>query len=102
MPYTVFLSHNATDKPAVETLALRLRQEADIDPWLDKWNLIPGAPWQEELERVIATCDVCVVCVGPTGLGAWHHEEMRALINRRLSDRLGRFRVIPLLLPGAE
>jgi hypothetical protein len=45
----VFLSHNSTDKPAVESLAHRLRAEG-IEPWLDKWNLIPGNPWQEEIE----------------------------------------------------
>ena len=50
MKRKVFLSHNSADKPAVEALALRLRQETDIEPWLDKWNLIPGQPWQEELE----------------------------------------------------
>ena len=98
----IFLSHNSADKPAVEALALRLRQEGDVEPWLDKWNLIPGAPWQEELERAIVGCDVCLICIGPNGLGAWHHEEMRALINRRVSDRQQQFRVIPVLLPGAE
>jgi hypothetical protein len=55
MSSKVFLSHNSADKPVVEELALRLRQETDVKPWLDKWNLIPGAPWQEELERAIAT-----------------------------------------------
>ena len=32
--YDVFLSHNSTDKPAVETLAHRL-VEAGLTPWLD-------------------------------------------------------------------
>jgi len=43
--YDVFLSHNSADKPAVEELARRLVKEG-IQPWLDKWNLIPGEPWQ--------------------------------------------------------
>jgi hypothetical protein len=41
-----FLSHNSDHKPAVEEIANRLRDEG-IEPWLDKWNLIPGQPWQE-------------------------------------------------------
>lgn len=100
----IFLSHNSADKPAVETLAFRLRAvaENDIDPWLDKWNLIPGAPWQKELEDTISNCDVAAVFVGPHGLGPWHHEEMRTLISRRVEDRTGSFRVIPVLLPGAK
>lgn len=100
----VFLSHNSADKPAVETLAFRLRAvaENDIEPWLDKWNLIPGDPWQKELENEIGTCAVAAVFVGPHGFGSWHHEEMRTLISRRVEDRTGSFRVIPVLLPGAE
>ncbi len=39
--YDVLLSHNSADKPAVEELARRL-VKAGIQPWLNKWNLIPG------------------------------------------------------------
>ena len=39
--YQVFLSHSSVDKPAVEDLANRLMREG-IEPWLDKWNLVPG------------------------------------------------------------
>jgi hypothetical protein len=48
--YHTFLSHNNADKPAVEDLAQRLRKE-NIEPWLDKWNLIPGDLWQEAIEQ---------------------------------------------------
>lgn len=37
----VFISHSSKDKPAVESLALALR-ERGIDPWLDKWEIAPG------------------------------------------------------------
>ncbi|MGB1011851.1 MAG: TIR domain-containing protein, partial [Thiolinea sp.] len=96
--HDIFLSHNSADKPAVEALALRLRA-AGIEPWLDKWNLIPGNPWQQEIEQAIDTCKVCAVFIGPSGVGPWQDEEMRAAIDRRVSQ--GNFRVIPVLLPGA-
>ena len=51
--YDVFLSHSSVDKPRVEELARRLKQ-AGIEPFLDKWNLIPGQPWQEALEEALA------------------------------------------------
>ena len=50
--YDVFLSHSSADKPAVEELARRLKQ-AGIEPFLDKWNLIPGLPWQEAIEEAL-------------------------------------------------
>ena len=66
--YHVFLSHNSADKPAVERLALKLRAEG-INPWLDEWNLIPGKPWQEEIETALSNCESCAVFFGPEGAG---------------------------------
>ena len=38
--------------------------------------------------------------MGPSGISPWQNEEMRAAIDRRVRE--GRFRVIPVLLPGAK
>ena len=49
--FDVFLSHNSEDKPAVELIANRLQNEIGLNPFLDKWHLVPGEPWQEALEE---------------------------------------------------
>ncbi len=100
-PFDVFLSHNSKDKPAVEALAIRLTDEAKLQVWLDKWNLIPGEPWQDEIERALDQAHTCAVFLGPHEFGGWHHEEMRAALDQRIADRTRKFRVIPVLLPGA-
>lgn len=107
MAIKVFLSHNSSDKPAVEVMASRLSKEADIVPWLDAWNLIPGQPWQDELEEAIKGCDSCVFLIGrgdsqTGGIGPWQHAELCALLNRQISERGSQFAVIPVLLPGAD
>jgi hypothetical protein len=101
MSFHVFLSHSTADKPAVEELARQLAKEG-IHAWLDKWHLIPGDPWQPAIEKALAESETCTVFVGPSGFGPWQNEEMRAAIDRRVSDSKRRFRVIPVLLPGAE
>jgi hypothetical protein len=101
MLFHVFLSHSSADKPAVEALARRLAKE-DIQAWLDTWHLIPGDPWQPGIEKALADSESCAVFVGPSGFGPWQNEEMRAAIDRRVGDTGKRFRVIPVLLPGAE
>jgi hypothetical protein len=101
MPFAVFLSHSSADKPAVEELARRLAREG-IQAWFDKWNLIPGAPWQPAIEQALAQSDTCAVFIGPGGLGPWQNEEMRAAIARHVGDCDKHFRVIPVLLPAAE
>jgi len=98
--HDVFLSHSSIDKPAVEELANRLC-DAGLVPWLDKWNLVPGDPWQPEIEKALMSCDACAVIIGPNPLGPWQHTEMRAAIARQVAERQRKLRVIPVLLPNA-
>jgi hypothetical protein len=94
--FDVFLCHNGDDKPAVRWTAQQPR-ECGILPWLDEDELIPGRPWQEELERQISHIRAAAVFVGPSGIGPWQNQEMRAF----LSEFAGRgCPVIPVMLPG--
>jgi hypothetical protein len=95
--FDVFLCHNSIDKPAIRSIAQRLRKQGML-PWLDETELIPGRPWQEELERQISHIRAAAVFVGPSGIGPWQNQEMRAFLNE-LAER--RCPVIPVLLPGA-
>jgi WD40 repeat protein len=97
--YHVFLSHNSADKAAVELIARRLREEADLEPFLDSWHLVPGDPWQEGLERALDASGTCAVFLGPAGLGTWDNEAMRVALDIRAENP--DFRVVPALLPGA-
>ena len=98
--YDVFLSHNSADKVSVEQLAVRLEDETGLKPFLDKWHLVPGEPWQEAIEEALDNSAACAVFLGPGGLGSWENEEMRTALERRVRDKS--FRVIPVLLPGAD
>ncbi len=69
--YHVFLSHSSEDKPAVERLARRLRDEAGLKPFLDDWDLVPGTHWQPALEQALANSETVAVFFGPSGAGPW-------------------------------
>ncbi|NIP84075.1 MAG: TIR domain-containing protein, partial [Planctomycetales bacterium] len=59
----VFLSHNSQDKPQVEDLAQRLGERGLI-PFLDRWCLVPGEPWQEAIEEALRASASCAVFLG--------------------------------------
>lgn len=99
MEYDVFLSHNSTDKPAVEQIGRLLTKEYRVACWLDKWNLVPGEPWQEALEEALENCETVAIFVGPNSISPWANEEMRSALEMRAHDKSRR--VIPVLLPGA-
>ncbi|HEX4962715.1 MAG TPA: TIR domain-containing protein [Thermoanaerobaculia bacterium] len=96
--YDVFLSYNTADQLAVEKLARKL-VKAGIRPFFDKWDLIPGEPAQESLEKALDESRTCAVFVGSSSLGPWQNEEMRSAMDDWVGDKS--FRVIPVLLPGA-
>src|SRR3990170_529194 len=99
LKYDVFLSHNSSDKDAVETIAHNLLDKEGLSPFLDRWHLVPGEPWEEGLEQALDASRTCAVFLGPAGLGAWENEEMRAALDKRVRNLS--FRVIPVLLPGS-
>jgi len=96
--FDVFLIHNSRDKATVRRLAKALKDQG-LHVWLDEAQLIPGRPWQEELERIIQTTKTAAVLVGKDGLGPWEVPEMRACLNEFVTRKLP---VIPVLLPNAE
>jgi hypothetical protein len=98
--YDTFLSHNGADKQAVHDIAIRLREEAGINPFLDQWHLVPGEPWQEALEDALEDSSTCIVFLGDSGAGPWEREEMRSALELRVASP--DFRVIPALLPSVE
>jgi len=97
--FDVFLSHNARDRDTVERIAERL-QAAGLAPWLDKWSLVPGGAWQQELGAGLEASAACAVFVGPGDLGDWELQEASLALDRAAKER--GFRVFPVLLPGVR
>lgn len=95
--FDVFLSHNSQDKPAVLAIAHAL-QEAGLAPWLDKWYLRGGDPWQHVLRNALDASTACAFFFGGHGAGDWHELELQVAQDRNLKD--ANFRLIPVLLPG--
>ena len=98
--FDVFLCHSSSDTEAVERLAQRLEDEAQLRPWLAAWNLVPGEPPQEALELALDGSHTCAVFLGPSGIAPWQNNGIRTTLQDRFSR--GGFRVIPVLLPGAR
>ena len=95
--FDVFLCHNSEDKLEVKDIGEKVKEEG-ILPWLDEWELRPGLPWQEALEKEIEQIKSAAVFVGKNGIGPWQQQELtvflREFVNRKCP-------VIPVLLPDA-
>ena len=83
--FDIFLSHNSTDKPAVEIIAHKLK-DAGVKPWLDKWCLVPGKTFQSGLADALRSCPTCAVFIGPNGVGNWAREEVLVATDRAAKE----------------
>jgi CRISPR-associated Csx14 family protein len=93
--YDVFLSYNHKDHECVKEIGKSLMDNG-IAPWLDKWELQPGLPWQPELYDKIKIVKSAAIFIGKAGIGSWQKGEMYAF-ERECKKR--RCPVIPVLLP---
>jgi hypothetical protein len=98
--YDVFLSHSHTDATFVEKVAEQLEDENQLKAWLDKWIVVPGGSFQQAITKGLEDAKSCAVFLGATTAGGWFEKEYEAALNRQAQDKT--FRVIPVLLPGAD
>jgi hypothetical protein len=96
--YHVFLSHSHADKEPVQHLADRLVKEK-LRPWLDRWDVVPGNSFQDEIIKGLEKADCCAICIGSEAPAGWFQKELQVVLNRQAEDR--GFRVMAVLLPGA-
>ena len=96
----VFLSHNSKEAERVQILD-RYFRDAGISTWLDTEQVKPGDIALEKIQHGLNSCHTCLIIIGPTDLGRYHRHELWVAINNRVADNQNRFRVIPVLLPGA-
>ena len=98
--FDVFLSHSHLDAFAVEQLGEQLEDLFGFRVWLDRWILVPGNHWQQEMARGLKEAKTCAVFIGSQTPKGWFREEVERALNLQVSDQS--FRVIPVLLPNAS
>jgi hypothetical protein len=98
--FDVFLSHAHGDAEIVECLAARLSDDARLCVWLDKWILVPGGHWQQEMAKGLDQAKTCAVFISSNTPNGWFREEIERALNRQAKDPS--FRVIPVILPNGN
>jgi hypothetical protein len=95
----IFLSYNSADHSFVENIARKLCDEG-LEPFLDRWYLVPGMRWRSELEKKLSSSKAVAIFVGPGEMGSWQQREVDVALD--LQTRSPNLPVIPVLLPGCE
>jgi hypothetical protein len=59
------------------------------NPLAGQWHLIPGNPWQPDIEKALSTRKLAPFFVGPSGFGRFHEREEEIIISdlRQVAER---------------
>ena len=99
----VFLAHANEDKERVRGLYKRLL-EANIHPWLDEVDILPGQDWQLEISRALARSEYVIACISTNSVnkGGFVQKELRQALTIQASKPPGSIYLIPVVLDGSE
>jgi hypothetical protein len=96
----VFLSHNSADKPLARRLAHDL-QTANVDVWLDQWQIGVGDAFEQCIEQGLAQADFVIVLLTRGSVASeWVNREWRDKIAREAATR--RIVVLPVRAENCE
>lgn len=100
----VFISHGDYDKPIVHRFYERLLQENWIDPWLDEENLLPGQDRASELEKILKSTNVAVICLSKQSLEQEGNfqREIRSIVDLAKEKPEGSIFIIPIRLDNCD
>jgi hypothetical protein len=68
--YDVFISYHWRDHATAEALASDLWEKHALEPFLDRWYLVPGQPWPQALQNTLSRCRAVAVLIGPGEMGS--------------------------------
>lgn len=94
----VFISYSRKDQLLADKVAASL-EDAGLDAWYDKREIMPGENWAETISRGLKESDAMVVLLTPHALES---DLVRADIGFALSESAYEKRLIPVLVgePG--
>ena len=95
--YDLFLSYNPLERENVQVLASVLN-DGGISVWFDEWRLVPGQNWAPLREAAMSDSAAIVMCIG--GQGSWPERDLGLALFIQQQDPS--FKLLPVLLPGAE
>lgn len=92
----VFVSYSNRDRGFVEQLVHDL-QENGINPWYDRWEMLPGDSLMQKIGDAILENEYLVVVLSPNSAESeWVKRELGLALTREFRER--RVQVIPALL----
>jgi TIR domain len=101
-PLRVFLCHASEDKERVRKL-YKLLQAAQVKPWLDEEDILPGQEWADVIPQAVRDSDAVIVCVSQfVNKTGYLQKEIHVALDVAEEQPPGAIYVIPVRLEECE
>ena len=99
----VFISYAKEDQRSAERLYLDLKH-AGVSPWMDSYDLLPGQPWEREIEEAISRSSYFVAVQSSRSVGKRGHvqKELRRALEVAEEYPEDKLFVIPVRIEECE
>jgi hypothetical protein len=94
----VFISYASKDEPLATKLVESL-EEAGLDAWYNKREILPGDNWAEKVASGLKESNAMIVLVTPEALES---DAVQSSISYALSEPTFSKRLIPVIVGGSE
>jgi len=100
----VFICHSLQEKSVVLGLHQRFLEEGWINPWLDEKNLLPGQDRDLEIEKVLESADVALICLSKQSLDQDGNiqREIKSVVDLAKEKPENSIFIIPICLDDCE
>jgi hypothetical protein len=94
-----FVSYSSADRRIANQVSEFL-ETLNIDVWIDKKKIVPGAEWKREIDVAVDECDVAIVCLTKQAVSreGYFQAEIHRLLERVQRLPSGQIFLIPLRL----
>lgn len=100
---TIFLCHATEDKPVVEKIYIRLKEEG-LKPWLDKFDLLPGQDWDIEIKKALKSSSFILIFFSKTSISkrGYVQREFKLALDILYEIPEGQIFIIPVRLDDCK
>jgi hypothetical protein len=97
IPFLCYAKENIAE---VRQLAVRLKAEGWIDPWLDEEDILPGQKWEDRVVKAVRESHAVIVFLSKVAVEneGFFHKELRLALDTAEEKPEGTIFIIPIRL----
>lgn len=104
MSVKLFISYASEDIEKADLIYSELKEMPEVEPWLDKYNLLPGMDWEFEIMNVLDECRFVIILFSNNSVSktGFIQKEIKEVLSNLDNYPVGKIYIIPVKIDECE